>query len=242
MNSLPQKKISIKQAAKLLKVSEKTLRRWEGSGKIVAHRTEGGHRRYSLLQIQNLKHRNKLSKVKPKLSYPSFAKRPAPTPLPYERILHPIETVSREESKIRFALPRKNTLKKFFILSGFALVVMSFVSSNVVGNITRFVASSKSILTSNLLFNAEIAENTIPDIQKVLAERDALISTTFNVNVDTNFQENVDVAGNLNLSGNTFSSTDDLVIAAGGGGSSVGGGTPANIDLTGDDLFVSGDF
>ncbi|MBP0016496.1 MAG: helix-turn-helix domain-containing protein, partial [Cyanobacteria bacterium SBLK] len=36
--------ISVSEAAKLLGVSTKTIRRWEADGKIKAVRTEGGHR------------------------------------------------------------------------------------------------------------------------------------------------------------------------------------------------------
>jgi len=40
--------LSIQQAAKLLKVSTKTLRRWEAQGILTAHRTPGNQRRYQL--------------------------------------------------------------------------------------------------------------------------------------------------------------------------------------------------
>ena len=38
--------IGVKEAAELLGVSTKTIRRWEESGKISSTRTEGGHRRF----------------------------------------------------------------------------------------------------------------------------------------------------------------------------------------------------
>jgi len=51
--NLPKKKyISIHEAAKVLDVSTKTLRRWEASGRITSLRTKGGHRRYSLADIR----------------------------------------------------------------------------------------------------------------------------------------------------------------------------------------------
>ena len=43
--------ISIKEASKILGVSEKTLRIWEKEGKITASRTEGGHRRYEIKDL-----------------------------------------------------------------------------------------------------------------------------------------------------------------------------------------------
>ena len=48
----PKNLLSIQDAAKLLNVSTKTLRRWEKSGKLVPQRTEGNHRRYPKSQIE----------------------------------------------------------------------------------------------------------------------------------------------------------------------------------------------
>lgn len=48
-------KVSIKKAAEELGVSIKTLRRWEEKGKIKAERTHGGHRRYDLRDLRNLR-------------------------------------------------------------------------------------------------------------------------------------------------------------------------------------------
>jgi len=44
--------VSISKAAKILGVSEITLRRWDEEGKLVASKTEGGHRRYDLSKIR----------------------------------------------------------------------------------------------------------------------------------------------------------------------------------------------
>ena len=44
--------ISVGKAAKILGVSRLTLRRWDESGRLVAIRTEGGHRRYDLSQLK----------------------------------------------------------------------------------------------------------------------------------------------------------------------------------------------
>jgi excisionase family DNA binding protein len=43
--------IVIKEAAKLLGITPKTLRIWEKEGKIISHRTEGGHRRYNVSEL-----------------------------------------------------------------------------------------------------------------------------------------------------------------------------------------------
>jgi excisionase family DNA binding protein len=44
--------VSISKAAKILGVSEITLRRWDETGRLVATKTEGGHRRYDLSKIK----------------------------------------------------------------------------------------------------------------------------------------------------------------------------------------------
>jgi len=46
------KLVSISKAAKILGVSEVTLRRWDGEGRLVPIKTEGGHRRYDISKIK----------------------------------------------------------------------------------------------------------------------------------------------------------------------------------------------
>ncbi len=50
-----------------------------------------------------------------------------------------------------------------------------------------------------------------------------------------------DIAGTLNLSGNTLSSTEDLLILPTGGGVSIGTGTAGDIDLADGDLYITDD-
>ncbi len=47
--------LSIQEAANILSISTKTLRRWEASGKLIPERTKGGHRRYDTATINALK-------------------------------------------------------------------------------------------------------------------------------------------------------------------------------------------
>ena len=44
--------LSISQAASFLGVSNPTLRRWDREGKLIAFRTSGNHRRYTLAQLR----------------------------------------------------------------------------------------------------------------------------------------------------------------------------------------------
>ena len=46
--------LTIKETGKLLNVSKQTLQRWDNSGKLISIRTEGGHRRYKLSDIEKI--------------------------------------------------------------------------------------------------------------------------------------------------------------------------------------------
>ncbi len=46
--------LTIKEAAALLKVSQKTIRRWDAAGKIICSRTPGNHRRISMSEVVRL--------------------------------------------------------------------------------------------------------------------------------------------------------------------------------------------
>ncbi|MDO8488114.1 MAG: helix-turn-helix domain-containing protein, partial [bacterium] len=53
--------LTIAQAAQYLKVSTKTLRRWETQGILIPHRTTGNQRRYEEEQIKGFKKPSHLS-------------------------------------------------------------------------------------------------------------------------------------------------------------------------------------
>ena len=48
------KLLTLKETQNLLNVSKSTLQRWDNTGKLVAIRTEGGHRRYKQSEIERL--------------------------------------------------------------------------------------------------------------------------------------------------------------------------------------------
>lgn len=48
------KLLTIKEVQEILNVSKTTLQRWDNNGKLIAIRTEGGHRRYKESDINNL--------------------------------------------------------------------------------------------------------------------------------------------------------------------------------------------
>ena len=53
--------ITIKEASLLLGVTPKTLRIWEKNGKIVSHRTKGGHRRYNESELLGVSKRKRFT-------------------------------------------------------------------------------------------------------------------------------------------------------------------------------------
>jgi excisionase family DNA binding protein len=54
--------ITIDEASKLLGVTAKTMRLWEKEGKITSYRTEGGHRRYEVVEITQFKNKSIIEK------------------------------------------------------------------------------------------------------------------------------------------------------------------------------------
>lgn len=58
------KLLTLKETEQLLNVSKSTLQRWDNSGKLIALRTEGGHRRYKQSDIEQLIGENKKEDTK----------------------------------------------------------------------------------------------------------------------------------------------------------------------------------
>ncbi len=70
--------ICIHEAAQILGVANKTLRRWEDPGKLVPQTTKGGHRRYSLQAVKEYKAGNHKKNSIPKAPAPLATKTLAP--------------------------------------------------------------------------------------------------------------------------------------------------------------------
>jgi excisionase family DNA binding protein len=68
--------VTISRAAKILGVSNATLRRWDEDGKLVAIKTEGGHRRYDISEIRpETVHRFKFEDSRRTVAYTSVSSR-----------------------------------------------------------------------------------------------------------------------------------------------------------------------
>jgi len=326
MKSLPDNKsVSIKEAAQILGISTKTLRRWEARGVINPDRTAGGHRRYDLNLIDELRSSKKKRKPKVRISH---IQAPLPT-IPPETIAPPTAPDTTYRQPITQEIPQlfsslhiaqKSALKYIAYTFTSLLLLFSFtkldkiMASPLVSTIKERIALTPPPLVSpiaeDVAVTEEIATKIIPTVLGI-----SLDKQTFKVYVESTFGENViieknltveedatitgdlavnggnltttsttvnfvndnattlniggaattvsiaattgtttinnnlvvtgtdnDIAGTLNLSGNTLTSSGDLTIDPTGGGVSIGTGTPGNLDLAGDDLYVTGDF
>lgn len=67
--------LTLKETGKLLNVSKQTLQRWDNGGKLIAIRTEGGHRRYKLSDIEKiLGESNNVSEEKSEIIVATYAR------------------------------------------------------------------------------------------------------------------------------------------------------------------------
>ncbi|RJR15965.1 MerR family DNA-binding transcriptional regulator [Candidatus Microgenomates bacterium] len=184
-----------------------------------------------------------VSKLAPtNLSFPiSLPARQAPIPEytgtnPINKILAFARmTLGKTEFTQAEALPTKSE-----VLSGTTSNVLA--DSTVLQNVTFNVRVPAVFNEDVAIQNGNLT--TESDTVSIFTENAAIIdfglaADTVNVggtDGTTNFNNDV------NVGGTTISSDGDLTIDPGGGGVSVGTGTPASVDLAGDDLFVAGDF
>ncbi|OGM63284.1 hypothetical protein A3A76_04530, partial [Candidatus Woesebacteria bacterium RIFCSPLOWO2_01_FULL_39_23] len=281
MNYLPNKTyLTIHEAAAFLKVSTKTLRRWEKSGLLLAQRTSGGHRRYDIYSLDFFKKSKKELKTKlllrelnsklQKVKSSDIESNTVKT-INYQEEYYPeLPPFPVRSKKILFG-----SLISFTILVlGFAIIQSNFTNHQLLSIISKSPIYTKILAYKNTLQKSgNNAENSSKlgkidstSLTNVLADTTAFNAQTFNVYVDTNLLKNVDIgenlsvtgtatinnnllakgttndiAGTLNLSGNTLTSSADLTINPTGGGTKIGTGTPGSVDLTGSDLYITGD-
>lgn len=296
--------LSIQDASDYLKVSSKTLRRWEEKGNLIPERTSGGHRRYLLSQLEEMKQKrtekatlkqtssqitpdalNTADNVEGRMPvFPDYSDLDKNVILENPR-LDTADAASFEKPKSEAASQTKTiklptlspsaiskvAVPLFFLILGFASLFASFPG------LSRFIAGADD--------SFELASVSIEEAGRslVLAEEDVALNAKLTIGVEAVFNEDAtfeaDILSNLStfnllntnvvtlniggeatditlgaaagtttvnndllVNGNTISSSGDLTVDPGGGGVSVGTGTPISVDLTGDDLFVTGDF
>ncbi|QQS39313.1 MerR family DNA-binding transcriptional regulator [Candidatus Woesebacteria bacterium] len=235
--TLPDSKFSsdltIQEAAKFLKVSQKTLRRWEQRNILIPTRTSGKHRRYSKAQLLSIKPK-KNKKLRIVNSYIPMASRTS--------------TLASPQIYSSLQIDQKRVIKKMLYLAGVLLLTLS--SIKIISHITPNAVKKNINETMTRVFPVRIAsmdKQSINKESKVLAlTSQSIADQSFNVYVKTNLKNdasvdgNLDIGGVLNLSGNTITSVSDIIIDPGGGGVTIGTGIPT-IDLANGDFFVSGE-
>ena len=135
-----------------------------------------------------------------------------------------------------------NLMRNTFIATVFVAALVR------TGTITKILDANKDTISrighlssNDVAISSGVAEKIKG---RVLADQDSIQSTTFVVNVESSFRqpatfEQVIIAQtDLNLAGNSVTSSGDILINPGGGGISIGDAT-ATIDLEDGDLFIS---
>jgi len=347
MKTLPSihanEEVSIQEAAEILKVSTKTLRRWEEQGLLIPTRTLGGHRRYKLFDLnqfekpvrkfavtqsispnvskivissqkllsqssqpdrEHIRRDFRLGQFNHRVNQPSQKIEPK---IPARTFKATQEDFFNESEKIQFTFPGLTFISRKFAFA-LATLILLVTLGNGFSKLPQISVKTLGVFLAGY-DQKKLAEITPKDLPAVLADTTFTENIRFQVNtpavfngsvtvnenltvtetiaVDTGtitttsttanlFAENAtainfateattlaiggttglttinnnlnvtglanDIAGTLNLSGNTLSSSADLTIDPTGGGVKIGTGTPGSVDLTGDDLYVTGDF
>src|SRR3989344_1273224 len=118
-------RLTIQQAAEFLKVSTKTLRRWEKQGLIAPDRTIGNQRRYNLYQLQSIGK----TKYKQVISHPQFA-----------AVSTPQQTASS---------PRHRFAPRTWLTSGFVTLAILLISALTYHQGQAFVDSASKLVRSS---------------------------------------------------------------------------------------------
>ena len=176
--------LPIKEAAKFLKVSTKTLRRWEKQCLLIPQRTPGNQRRYTQDQLQ------------------SFA---APKP----QLIQPLNThLLQVESPPAPSAPKLNS--RIYLISSLAILISALTSAIILVTPGRHLVTQVSKLPQELaskIFQAAVnylpppapISQELPKLPdgSVLAAESSLTYPIFRVNVPAFFASTATVSGNL---------------------------------------------
>lgn len=240
--------LTIQEAADLLKVSSKTLRRWEEKGSLVPLRTEGKHRRYSYESIiefkKEKKHKAHVPKVvvnKPTQAVPFVEKRTF-TYTPVIEQAPVVMNVKEEEAQtnlhepIYILEPAKKTRETSNNPSKYA---MRFLSVALL--LAGLAISAKAFGQAYTGISSEVAEKQrseallgLEETGKVLADTSVLENLKFILNIPAELNEGLKVTGDASISG-TLAVINNLSV--GGDDNTIAG----TLTLTGNNLASTGD-
>jgi excisionase family DNA binding protein len=259
------KLLNISQAAKRLGVSIRTLRRWEQAGKLDSLRTPGGHRRYTLEQIDRVKNtkyeRHEDFQNQPEDAQPGFVSNTANSQAykTYNSILssepHLVtntvvpNTISStsDVSALNLVPPRfRRTL-----IGGFVALVATLLLSNLLFRYHQYLPLPTQISNKLNEYTSEFESLDLPSDDYTSSARSLVQNilgadigdTTFRFNVKTNFIEPatfdqyISVAQNADVSGD-INLTGSLVFTS--TGEALSSATPEFITSTGG-ISVGGD-
>jgi len=189
------------QAAKYLKVSEKTLRRWEKNGRISPIRTRGGHRRYTVDQLRSAKRTKIYSSKNAVLELRSHKF--------LETKFSPLQTdiYKEKDEKVRDVIkaiypkipsPHKNLIKISTI--AFCLLFLSIIYPKI--NLGQL---KNQLLLNNLIKKENLGKSS--NISSQVLAATSLNNVSFNVNVRSNFAEDATFNNAIYANGAVIDST-----------------------------------
>ena len=218
MNSLPDNDyLKIQEAAKLLRVSTKTLRRWESAGKLVPTRTSGGHRRYTISQIDEIRKPKNISVFSSKYPEDIITSKIAQIVQSEIKSQFPKDQISttkdgaREtlENLYKISLPSTKKLLLYYF-SGIIILIGTYLTLkyNLPGKGIDYL-STKNNKIAQIFGRSQVSPEAGAEIMRnnVLADTTATSAQTFNVYVDTNLKENVFIDKDLEISGGDITSS-----------------------------------
>lgn len=126
--------LTIQEAAKLLGVSTKTLRRWDKAGTLIPTRTQGNQRRYTKEQIITFKNRKSLPFAYPSalsLEYPTvgYSGDQASSETPES----PSFKATSVKSEVKFAVPSIFKVSAFVFVLSLLVGLLTFSFSGNIG-------------------------------------------------------------------------------------------------------------
>ena len=215
MSNLPVQFLTVKDAARILRVSEKTLRRWEDRGYLTPFRTVGKHRRYTITQIKEFK--NQKAKIKKQIEeskFPEFTIHVSRKTSEIKNINAPVDPVlSFPAASPSLSLSHISFARRAFIAYIWSLVLL-------LGGYGVFnIALNQKLNTPSEELNQIVSE---VDFQQVLAATD-FSDAQFNINIPAIF--NSDTTFNSNAKFNSgFTLEDDTVTDLTGTGLTLANG------------------
>src|SRR3989344_634241 len=219
--------LNINEAAKILRVSAKTLRRWEIKGILKPQRTSGGHRRYLPGEIYAFKKLKGSHRITKKLITGESNETPQNRrELRFENILLPQTIIDIKDFEFRKPEEITSTSyqfipkpqKKVFRLSLAFLIIFILIYTTATlspSSIKLLIKDNKISQKISSLIQKENQFGEIEKLKEVLVKEEiskvlaatSFTNVSFGVNVLSNFSEDANFAGNIAANGGSLTTT-----------------------------------